>query len=161
MAPSKQVYTAVPQFHALYESWKATQQFDGFCKLYVALTRARRACHIILPGREGKGELRTESMWKIIRSAALTASCGTEDTLPESGAECLYSRGEPEWYAELPEKDTRTEPENAPEWARSQAASQAARLPLRTERGKRPFPQHARCRPAGIGRIRVRRPCRF
>ena len=116
MAPSKQVYTAVPQFHALYESWKATQQFDGFCKLYVALTRARRACHIILPGREGKGELRTESMWKIIRSAALTASCGTEDTLPESGAECLYSRGEPEWYAELPEKDTRTEPENAPEW---------------------------------------------
>lgn len=126
MAPVRHVYTNVPQFNALYESWKAQQQFDGFCKLYVALTRAKRANYLILPHREEKGEPKTDSMWKIIRSAAVSATCSADDTLPESGAECLYSRGKEEWYAEIPETDNHAPRKEMPAWP--------ARRPLTRER---------------------------
>ena len=59
-------------------------QFDGFCKLYVALTRAKRATYVILPYREEKGEMTADSMWKVVRSAARSCEKGTEDTLPDS-----------------------------------------------------------------------------
>lgn len=57
LVPSMHVYTNVPQLQELYREWRAQQQFDGFCKLYVALTRAKRATYVILPYREEKGEM--------------------------------------------------------------------------------------------------------
>ncbi|WP_300794219.1 UvrD-helicase domain-containing protein, partial [uncultured Akkermansia sp.] len=50
--PPKEIYQEIPQFRKLYGEWRARQQFDGFCKLYVALTRAKRATYVILPYRE-------------------------------------------------------------------------------------------------------------
>lgn len=116
MAPSRHVYTNVPQLNALYGEWRAQQQFDGFCKLYVALTRAKRATYVILPYRGDKGEMKADSMWKILRSAAQGCQKESEEVLPESGAECLYSGGNPAWHEECPVRErTRTE-EETPEW---------------------------------------------
>lgn len=53
LVPSRHVYTNVPQLQELYREWRAQQQFDGFCKLYVALTRAKRPrTSFSLPGRK-------------------------------------------------------------------------------------------------------------
>lgn len=115
LAPSKHVYTNVPQFRELYREWRAQQQFDGFCKLYVALTRAKRATYLILPYKEDKGET-ADSMWKIVRSAARSCGKETEETLEESGAECLYSCGHAEWYGEFTETVRDRVEEEMPEW---------------------------------------------
>lgn len=118
MAPSKHIYTNVPQLHSLYEEWKAQQEFDGFCKLYVALTRAKRATYIILPYQTpSKKEVSTDSMWKIIRQAALKCEQGTKEVLPESGAECLYSIGNAQWHQEIvPTKHTNPLQSKTPGW---------------------------------------------
>ncbi len=114
--PPKEVYEEVPQFRELYREWLARQQFDGFCKLYVALTRARRATYVILPYLKNRGNTPADSMWKIVRDAALTHQKGVEGTLPESGAECLYSRGNDGWYEEFTENTRERVPEAIPEW---------------------------------------------
>lgn len=116
LVPSRHVYTNVPQLQELYREWRAQQQFDGFCKLYVALTRAKRATYVILPYREEKGEMTADSMWKVVRSAARSCEKGTEDTLPESGAECLYSCGHGGWYGEFTESVRERAEEDTPEW---------------------------------------------
>ena len=116
LVPSRHVYTNVPQLQELYREWRAQQQFDGFCKLYVALTRAKRATYVILPYREEKGEMTADSMWKVVRSAARSCEKGTEDTLPESGAECLYSCGHGGWYGEFTESVRERAKEDTPEW---------------------------------------------
>lgn len=115
LAPSKHVYTNVPQFRELYREWRAQQQFDGFCKLYVALTRAKRATYVILPYKEDKAET-ADSMWKIVRSAARSCGKETEEALEESGAECLYSCGHAEWYGEFTETVRDRVEEEMPEW---------------------------------------------
>lgn len=115
LAPSKHVYMNVPQFRELYREWRAQQQFDGFCKLYVALTRAKRATYVILPYKEDKAET-ADSMWKIVRSAARSCGKETEETLEESGAECLYSCGHAEWYGEFTETVRDRVEEEMPEW---------------------------------------------
>lgn len=116
LAPSRHVYTNVPQLETLYREWRARQQFDGFCKLYVALTRAKRATYVILPYKEDKGETVADSMWKVVRSAARASGKNAEETLPESGAECLYSCGHPEWYGEFTETVREQTEEEMPEW---------------------------------------------
>ena len=116
LAPSRHVYTNIPQFRQLYGEWRARQQFDGFCKLYVALTRAKRATYVILPYREDKGEETADSMWKVVRSTIRSLNRGTEDILPESGASCLYSRGLEGWYAEFPEIIHKRAEESALKW---------------------------------------------
>ena len=114
--PPKEIYQEIPQFRELYREWRARQQFDGFCKLYVALTRAKRATYVILPYREDKGEETADSMWKVVRSSIRSLNRGTEDILPESGASCLYSRGLEGWYAEFPEIIHKRAEESALEW---------------------------------------------
>ena len=114
--PPKEIYQEIPQFRKLYGEWRARQQFDGFCKLYVALTRAKRATYVILPYREDKGEETADSMWKVVRSSIRSLNRGTEDILPESGASCLYSRGLEGWYAEFPEIIHKRAEESALEW---------------------------------------------
>ncbi len=116
LAPSRHVYMNTPQFRELYGEWRARQQFDGFCKLYVALTRAKRATYVILPYREAKEETEADSMWKVVRSSIRPLNRGTEDILPESGASCLYSRGLDGWYEEFPESIQKRAEENALEW---------------------------------------------
>ena len=116
LAPSRHVYMNIPQFRELYGEWRARQQFDGFCKLYVALTRAKRATYVILPYREDKEETEADSMWKVVRSSIRPLNRGTEDILPESGASCLYSRGLEGWYAEFPEIIHKRAEESALEW---------------------------------------------
>lgn len=114
--PPKEVYEEVPQFRELYRKWRAQQQFDGFCKLYVALTRARWATYVILPYQKNRRNTPADSMWKIVRGAALAHQKGVEGTLPESGAECLYSRGHDGWYEEFTENTRTRVPEAIPEW---------------------------------------------
>lgn len=55
-------------------------------------------------------------MWKVVRSAARSCEKGTEDTLPESGAECLYSCGHGGWYGEFTESVRERAEEDTPEW---------------------------------------------
>lgn len=108
LAPSKDVYNNVPQFHRLLLNWKSQQEFDGCCRLYVALTRAKRATYIILPGKKNNKASNDDnndavSFWQLIQRAAKYSSKGS-DSLSLGDAKCLYSDGQPDWYKGVPLK---------------------------------------------------------
>ncbi len=124
LLPNKKVYLEVPKLLTLTRQWDAQQQFDGFCKLYVALTRAKRATYVVLPATaEDNPETKTKktspdanppAMGRIIRKVAGNFAHG--EPLPVSGAMCLYTDGQPDWYKDITPKESRTTPTPAPAW---------------------------------------------
>ena len=159
LAPPRHVYMNIPQFRELYGEWRARQQFDGFCKLYVALTRAKRATYVILPYREDKEETEADSMWKVVRSSIRPLNRGTEDILPESGASCLYSRGLDGWYEEFPESIQKRAEKTRWNGLRK-TVGQRTDIPFRPVGGSLPAPGRKTRRRRESRRAWFRRPCR-
>lgn len=74
--------------------WEEEQQFEGFCKLYVALTRAKRGCYVFIPPSKGEGS-------SCSPSAIIHEACRLHD--PELSPEPdevsrLLSFGNPDWF---------------------------------------------------------------
>jgi ATP-dependent exoDNAse (exonuclease V) beta subunit len=46
--PPKWARDVIPEMHAAEERWAADQRYEGFCMLYVALTRAKRGLYVLL-----------------------------------------------------------------------------------------------------------------
>ncbi len=93
--PDKKIYEDNETLNSLYHSWASQEDFDGFCKLYVALTRAKKATYVIYPFVKNST---SHSLWNILRTVAGNIPHG--EPLPTSKANCLYSKGDPEWYSE-------------------------------------------------------------
>jgi ATP-dependent exoDNAse (exonuclease V) beta subunit len=85
-----------PHLKRLYEEYSASELREALCLLYVAMTRARHALHIVLPapGVKKNGE-RTARPWSL---AAIVEGglCG-ESTPPADGSP-LYAHGDADWY---------------------------------------------------------------
>lgn len=117
---------------------------DGLSVLYVALTRAKYAIHLVLPPEGGSAR----------HSAGLIrAALGLEDRNAESGG-VLLERGNPRWFEETegePEMEAELEP------ALDLAGETAGEVG--TERGKAADPDTALLRPSteGPGRNLARR----
>ncbi len=103
--PDKKIYEESETLNSLYHSWASQEDFDGFCKLYVALTRAKKATYVIYPFVKSSN---THSLWNILRAVAGDIARG--EPLPTSKAVCLYSKGEPEWYLEHELKESGAAP---------------------------------------------------
>ncbi len=91
-------------FDNMIAPWRAQEEFASFCKLYVAVTRAKRATYIIIPARSAESTSKSESfrhiMEEVIEHAPAPESHG-EPPSSELGR-CEYLLGSPYWYEEEP-----------------------------------------------------------
>jgi ATP-dependent exoDNAse (exonuclease V) beta subunit len=83
MAPAQWVRAMIPELSEAESRWAEQQAYESFCKLYVAMTRAKRGLYVFLDtpaasADEGKASL---SNW-LMTSLGLD---GAENTVSESG----------------------------------------------------------------------------
>lgn len=112
--PKQWVRQALPVLAKAESEWLATQAYENFCILYVAMTRAKRALYIQMPEATGKSK---ESFSEWLRRA-----CG--------GDEPIYSKGDPEWYLdeEIAANNVDTAPEvELPPLAKERARGKASK----------------------------------
>jgi len=95
-----------PELETAYRQRRATALRDRLSWLYVAVTRARHALHLIVAA-DGGGKTGNARSYARIARAALGVH---ED--PAAEGEVLYEAGDPDWYRELPHLLER--PEAAP-----------------------------------------------
>ncbi|RPJ35586.1 MAG: hypothetical protein EHM17_02035 [Verrucomicrobiaceae bacterium] len=106
--PPKWARDVIPEMRAAEERWAADQRYEGFCMLYVALTRAKRGLYVLLepPAEKAEADRPSLANW-------LARSIGAER---EPGV--VYQSGAPGWadYIELlePEKPVQAMPEPGP-----------------------------------------------
>ncbi len=111
LPPRRQLVYATPHFEQnMVIPQLASEEFAGFCKLYVAMTRAKKACHILLPcGAKSPSTASGESLVSLLRTSIDNApkyACGGSDDrymkiVANEGttvAQCLLRIGDPEWY---------------------------------------------------------------
>lgn len=103
LAPNKYIYQNQPALEKMFAEWEAGQQYEGFCKLYVALTRAIHATYVVLPPGRGKKSSASNESFKTIFQQV----CQTEATT-ESDPSCLYSSGNTSWFEQYPVREKPT-----------------------------------------------------
>lgn len=136
LTPSHKSYEFDPVLGNYVSSWSAEQEFEGFCKLYVALTRAKRATYIFVPAAP-KRETEKSSAAEIVRTACSSAKRESGDLLDGYADECLLELGMPGWYKEHPlaEENSRESAPAAPPLLPSPSGRGATFLPSE-EKGK-------------------------
>lgn len=105
--PAQSTYEYDVALGGLVEDWAARQEYEGFCKLYVALTRAKRATYVFLPPppRDEAGNCSAAS---ILYTACGDTYAGDEDNLEGMAESCLYERGQRDWYSEHERQKTQS-----------------------------------------------------
>ncbi len=86
-APASWVRTMIPQLRAAENAWSDQQTYEAFCKLYVALTRAKRGLYVFLdePAKSAASDKASFPNW-IMNSLGLDGSNGE-----------VFEIGDPEW----------------------------------------------------------------
>lgn len=111
---NKLILQLVPDLGKLKEPWRAEQHFDGLCKIYVALTRAKEACYAIMPKlsdetEKGKAEknlsMRSTLLCHENEEAASIPSIDDpspkeDNKAPAPLGKCIYSSHSPDYYSE-------------------------------------------------------------
>lgn len=132
----RQLFPVVKQAH---DQYRRAQLLDALSGLYVALTRARHALHIVIrpDGKKGPGKARTPA--RILREALLP-----DQPVPEGGG-TVFQYGDPRWFTRLSPK----EPPEPPEPDRS-----GTKVRLRHATGRRrALPRQAPSDLEGGGRV--------
>ncbi|MFK7851003.1 MAG: UvrD-helicase domain-containing protein [Akkermansiaceae bacterium] len=90
-APADWVRAMIPELREAESQWAQGQIYESFCKLYVALTRAKRGLYVFLdvPAKNADRSKPSFSNW-IINSLNLEAS-------PEE----VYESGSPDWHSTI------------------------------------------------------------
>ncbi|TLD72222.1 hypothetical protein FEM03_02375 [Phragmitibacter flavus] len=93
------------RLRAAYEKDKARLAYQGLCRLYVGMTRAKRGLYLILPGK-GKGNARSEAdLLKQALGNAEPVKMGFETC----EADCWYEAGTRAWFEEVEKAGERVE----------------------------------------------------
>ncbi len=102
LAPPKIIYDNQPSLKKMVEDWESDQQYEGFCKLYVALTRAAHATYAVLPVPPAKESGQDDSFRALLKKAADDTQ---QDRFSREGASrLLLSLGNPDWFESFPQK---------------------------------------------------------
>jgi ATP-dependent exoDNAse (exonuclease V) beta subunit len=90
--PPKWVRDLIPEMRAAEDRWAAGQRYEGFCMLYVALTRAKRGLYVLLdtPSENADPDRPSLENW-LARSVGAGCGIGT-----------VYQSGEPGWTEGIP-----------------------------------------------------------
>ncbi|MDH5761254.1 MAG: PD-(D/E)XK nuclease family protein, partial [Gemmatimonadota bacterium] len=79
------------------QAWSAAFR-DTLSALYVAMTRARFALHLVVPAEDGEKASTTATVARLVCQGLATEH-------PSDPGSRVYEDGDPEWYARLPRKD--------------------------------------------------------
>ncbi len=90
--PPKWVRDLIPEMREAETVWAASQRYEAFCLLYVALTRAKRGLYVFL-----EPPAKTQELDKASLANWLARAVGAEG---KSGV--VYQAGAPDWEATLP-----------------------------------------------------------
>lgn len=101
LKPAQSSYDYDESLCELVEDWSAQQEYEGFCKLYVALTRAKRATYVFLPPRPQKSSGNCSAA-SILFSACDQSSQSRDDNLEGTAETCLYESGSSDWFLSSP-----------------------------------------------------------
>jgi ATP-dependent helicase/nuclease subunit A len=91
-APPAWVRNLFPQLAAAETSWVNQQTYEALCKLYVALTRAKRGMYLYLtePSKSADDDKSSYGSW-IMNSLQMDSSAGSS-----------HQYGQPDWHANVP-----------------------------------------------------------
>ena len=86
-APAKWARSMIPSLHEPEEQWFVRQTYEDFCKLYVAMTRAKRGLYVFLdtPAKNNDDDKASLPNW-------LMASLGID-----GGDDAVFEIGQPNW----------------------------------------------------------------
>ena len=84
-----------PKLNKFVENWEEEQQYEGFCKLYVALTRAVHATYVLIPAPR-KAATDSISFRSIFENAI--AHFGQESESSNDLMKSMLSFGQENWY---------------------------------------------------------------
>lgn len=96
ISPGMDIIAKDPQLSVLKDAWEETEQFEGFCKLYVALTRARRACYVVAEYKDYKDEIPCSP------SAIIQRACDLQGMPYSEEQSCGLSYGNKNWHRDIP-----------------------------------------------------------
>lgn len=106
LAPNKYIYQNQPSLRKMLNAWEAGQQYEGFCKMYVALTRAIHATYVIMPPKgSAKSQAANESFKTILQEVCVDDCTAEGESIPGSDASCLCSIGNSSWFHQYPIMD--------------------------------------------------------
>jgi ATP-dependent exoDNAse (exonuclease V) beta subunit len=92
---TRALFPDIPELHAAAEQAAAARWRDGLSGLYVALTRARHALHILVkPDLNGKNELKESGACTAAR--LVRCALGVEAAVGED--ETIFESGDPRWF---------------------------------------------------------------
>ncbi len=112
-AADKTTCQLAPELEEAQQQHQYSQLLDDLSKLYVAMTRARHALHMVIPPlqRTSKGKTSARGWTSPSFAAILRRALSTfgEDESPD-GEQTLYTHGQPDWHrhTETPQPDART-----------------------------------------------------
>ena len=99
--PPKWVRAIIPDLRDAETRWAANQQYEAFCTLYVALTRAKRGLYVLLepPAKSADPDKKSLANW-LRRSLGAAAANGT-----------LFQAGTADWVTTVPMVLAKEKPE--------------------------------------------------
>ena len=142
---SKDLWPLLPrEFETMFAEHQRRMAEEAFCVLYVALTRAKRAVHLVVaPSAENEKSV-PGTFAGVLRAALVSGE------RLEPGA-VAYEAGDPEWFLPLSTKDLKAPPEETPE-AVGPAVVRLAASPERLTRG---LDRRSPSQLEGGGRVRL------
>ena len=122
--PPQWARALVPELQEAEACWASNQQYEAFCTLYVALTRARRGLYVLLhsPASSADPDKPSLANW-LARSTRADGRTGV-----------VYQNGEPGWVESIPMLD----PEPPPQGQLTPGAASPRRGRLIPSQSKRP-----------------------
>ncbi len=100
LKPKSEVADGVPEVSALVNQMKSDQTYEDFCAVYVGLTRAARAVHVVVDAQEPKDEKGSADAWIL---GAVDG--GLEKAqLSKQVEHVCYADGDPDWFEDKPVK---------------------------------------------------------
>jgi ATP-dependent exoDNAse (exonuclease V) beta subunit len=90
--PPKWARELIPEMRAAEAAWAASQRYEAFCMLYVALTRSKRGLYVLLepPAKSQEPDKPSLANW-LARSVSSTGEPGV-----------IYQSGSPDWVETIP-----------------------------------------------------------
>ncbi|MDR3710159.1 MAG: UvrD-helicase domain-containing protein [Capsulimonadaceae bacterium] len=100
--PSKVVREACPALEAAYDKQISQDVRESLCSLYVAMTRARYALHVFVPG--GKLSFNPGKPPAFVPANIVKAALAEDPITLSDGGELLYRTGDENWCDALPDE---------------------------------------------------------
>jgi ATP-dependent helicase/nuclease subunit A len=147
--PVRKLFPELPELRAAAEQARAGRLRDGLSSLYVALTRARHALHLIVKPDGSSGMSRSMSGSRLLRHALGATGPALEGTV-------LFEHGDPLWYEPILRVRREAEPPRDIRTGASKSKAEPVRVAMRGSDGRRIFARRTPSELAGGSKVDLR-----